>query len=144
MAEKVSTPQKTFDDQLERLVQHLKAAKLTLPGVDVKGLEADLKAQREEKQADMELLARYEATHQAFLVAQSERYARYMKAVKILRATNIDDPAGLKGLEQFKRPRGKKTPEAAPPAPVPPTPLPLPAPVAPAVAPSGAKKPRGR
>lgn len=140
MTDKVSTPQKTFDDQLERLVQHLKAAKLTLPGVELKALEADLKAQRDEKQADMELLARYEAAHQAFLVAQSERYARYMKAVKILRAANIDDPAGLKGLEQFKRPRGKKTPEAAPPAPVPPTPLPIPAPVAPAAA----KKPRKR
>lgn len=142
MASKVSTPQKTFDDQLERLVQHMKAAKITLPGVDQKVLEADLKAQREEKQADMELLSRYEASHQAFLAAQSERYARYMKAVKILRATNIDDPAGLRGLDQFKRPRGKKSPEA--PAPVPPTPLPLPTPVAPTVAPAASKKPKKR
>ena len=137
MPTNIAKPQKTFDDQLERLVAHMKTGKLSLPGVDIKDLEADLKAQRDEKQADMELLARYEAAHQRFLVAQSERYARYMKAVKILRAAHIDDPAELRGLDQFKRPRSSKKAEPTP-APLPPTPLPLPGPT---VAPAATKKP---
>ena len=123
MARRPATPQRTFDDQLERLVQHLKAQKLTLPGLDAKTLEADLKAQREEKQADLEGKARYEAEHRRFLEAQSERYARYNRAVRILRATHSDSPADLRGLAQFKRPRGAKpaapepTPGLAPTAP---------------------------
>lgn len=140
MPANIAKPPKTFDDQLERLVAHLKTNKLALPGVDTKALEADLKAQRDEKQADMELLARYEAAHQRFLAAQSDRYGRYMKAVKILRAASIDDPAELRGLDQFKRPRGSKRPEPAPsPAPLPPTPAPLPDP---GLAPAPAAKPR--
>ena len=111
----MATPPKTFDDQLERLAQYVKENKVNLPGLDGKRLDADLKAQRDEKQADMALLAKYETAHKRFLSAQSERYARYMKAVKLLRASNIDDPAGMKGLEQFKRPRGTRKPaESAP------------------------------
>lgn len=113
MPSKLATPQKTFDDQLERLVQHLKGQKLSLPGIDTKTLEADLKAQRDEKQADVERKARYEAEHRRFLEAQAERYARYNKAVRILRATHWDDPANLKELAQFKRPRGSKSPAPA-------------------------------
>ena len=58
--------------------------------------------------ADMALLSKYETAHKRFLEAQSDRYARYMKAVKLLRASKLDDPAGLKGLDQFKRPRGTR------------------------------------
>lgn len=122
MAAKISNPPKTFDDQLERMVQHLKANKLSLPGLDNKTLEADLKMQREERQADIELFSRYETAHKRFLAAQSERYARYMKAVRLLRAASDDDPAGLRGLEQFKRPRGSRKPAE-------PTPTPTDAPV---------------
>jgi hypothetical protein len=129
MTTRIARPQKTFDDQLERLIAHLSTHKLSLPGVDAKALEADLKAQRDERQSDMELFARYVEAHQRFLLAQSERYARYMRAVKILRAAHGDDPAGLRGLDQFKRPRTGKRGEPAPtPAPLPPTPAPLPDP----------------
>ena len=144
MSMRVAKPQKTFDDQLERLVSHLKTQKLSLPGIELKVLEADVKAQREEKQADMELLARYEAAHQRFIVAQAERYARYMKVVKILRATHSDDPVKLRSLDQFKRPRGKKNAEPLPsPAPVAPKPAPLPGPGL-APRPAGKTKGKGR
>ncbi len=95
---------KTFDDQLEAFVAFLKANKISGIGIDAKQLEADLKDQRTEKQADLDAERSYRTIHRAFLEHQTERYARYMTAVNVVRAANRGNQSALKALAQFKRP----------------------------------------
>lgn len=99
---------KTFDDQLEGFVSFLKANKISGLGIDVKQIEADLKAQRAQRQADLEAERTYKTLHRTFMEDQSGRYSRYITALSVLRAANRDNASALKGLAQFKRPRAGK------------------------------------
>ena len=61
MAKHSAAVPKTFDDQFEAFVGFIKQKNWNLTGVDLKALDADLKAQREDKQKDMDLARQAEA-----------------------------------------------------------------------------------
>jgi hypothetical protein len=92
-----------FDEQLEALATYVTQKGLTTTGVDASELTADLARQRNDRQKDLELSREAMAFHKAFLTAQSERYGRFIKALKVLRAAHRDDPEVQSALRQFKR-----------------------------------------
>jgi hypothetical protein len=92
-----------FDEQLEALATYVTQKGLATTGVDASELMADLARQRSDRQKDLELSRESNAYHKAFLTLQSERYSRFMKALKVLRAAYHDDPEVQSALEQFKR-----------------------------------------
>ena len=113
MAARVPVPPRNFDDQLEAFVSFVKQGKITLMGVETKQLEADLKAQREQKQKDHEAERQYEQIHRKFLEDQAERYQRFGTALQVVRAANRGNEDVLRAMEQFKRPRTKSAAKSA-------------------------------
>lgn len=112
MATKVTSGvPKTFDEQLEAFISFLKTNKISGLGIDIKQMETDLKTQRDSRQRDLEAQRQYERIHREHLVGQSDRYARYMTALSVVRGAYRKDQSVLRSLEQFKRPRTSRTPK---------------------------------
>lgn len=103
-----------FDDQLEALITYIQQQGWTITGLDEGRLAEDLVQQRADRQRHFDLERQMASFRQAFLAAQSERYARYMQALEVLRAAHRNDPEVQKALAQFKR-RSRRAPASAAP-----------------------------
>ena len=114
MPKSVTSVPSNFDDQLESLINRIKAEgwdkKFSL---DVQELEASLITQRAGKVRDLLLKQEFDAHHRGFTTGQSERYAQYMQALNILRAAHHRKPDVLKSLEGFKRKTSARKKSAA-------------------------------
>lgn len=110
----ISVP-RNFDDQAASFASRIKSEGWDKKhGIDLKTLDADVKAQREGKQKDEELAQAAKKFHNAFLVEQADRYQRFMTALEIVRAANRTRPEVLKTLSSFKRPTGTPRPKKPP------------------------------
>jgi hypothetical protein len=98
----ISVP-RNFDDLLEAMVHTLQQQAQPISGVDLAQLIADLAEQRQERQQDIELTAKAQSFHKDFTDKQAKRYARFRKALSVLRAMNCDHPEVLTALNVFKR-----------------------------------------
>lgn len=104
---------RNFDENLSGLIARVRSEGWDKKhSLDIKTLDADLKAQRDDRQRDQELEQSYKQHHRRFLGDQADRYQRYMKTLQVLRAVFRDEPAVLRSLDLFKRasgPRGPRT-----------------------------------
>lgn len=104
MATKNTPVPAKFDDQLEALIDRIKAEGWDKKySIDLKALSAALTAQRSGKAKDAALKQAFEVHHKSFLVEQAARYKQYMDALALLRAAHRSTPEVLGSLAGFKR-----------------------------------------
>jgi hypothetical protein len=93
-----------FDDQLEALIERIKAEGWDKKfSIDVKALSVALVAQRAQKGKDVALKQAYDVHHKTFLGDQAGRYRQYMDALSVIRAAHRSTPEILASLGSFKR-----------------------------------------
>ena len=108
-------PEQKFDNKYEQLVGLCIEQGWTLPGIDLKALQQDAAAQRAERKAHDEAMSRSRALHEAFGVAQQERYKAFFSMLSGLRGMFRDSKDKMALLEGFKREmaRGSRKAKAA-------------------------------
>jgi hypothetical protein len=94
-------PAKTFDDALVALSQLMVKNSWAL--VDLSQLEKDAQEQREQRAKYDALRTQFLSEHEAFGVAQSQRYKRFAAALNAARGAFRDDKAAIAALLPFKR-----------------------------------------
>src|SRR5436309_3668698 len=92
-------PAKTFDDDLDGLVKLATEKKWSFSGVDGKQSVEDVKLQRHERSLHDTLESRYFNTHEAFGVAQHERYERFASLLNAARGAFPKDKAIMAELD---------------------------------------------
>ncbi len=112
MPKKTYYPQKTFDDALVGLVELYTKNGWAL--VDVTQLAKDAQDQRAERTKHDTLQAQYLTEHEAFGVAQDERYQRFGAALNAARGAFRNDKAVMAALAPFKRAIMRKSPKEEP------------------------------
>ena len=115
-----SSVPRTFAEQLAAFVARAAVEKWgKMHGLDVATLEADRKAQAQEKQKYMEQDQEHRQFGKKFRADQAARYRRFTTAVGVIRAIYKNQPEIIESLKPFKRPfRGSRA-KAPPPLAVP-------------------------
>ncbi|MBI5481473.1 MAG: hypothetical protein HY906_21625 [Deltaproteobacteria bacterium] len=96
-------PPKTFDDDLAAFAALAKSKGWTFSGVDFGRIEADGPAQRQERSDHDALEGQYNRMHEAFGLAQEERYQRFAAALNAARGAFRNDKKTRAELDRFKR-----------------------------------------
>lgn len=96
-------PPKTFDDDLEGLIDLYVAKGWSFSGVDLEALKADKETQRSERRDHDALESQYLSEHERYGLAQEARFHRFAAALNAARGAFRDDKATMAELDRFKR-----------------------------------------
>ncbi|MCC6521559.1 MAG: hypothetical protein IT373_02760 [Polyangiaceae bacterium] len=96
-------PPKTFDDDLANLAALFQQKGWAFSGVDTAQLGTDAAGQRTERSAHDALEIQWNKLHEAFGIAQAQRYERFAAALNAARGAFRNDKSAQAELAKFKR-----------------------------------------
>ena len=106
---KTYSPQKTFGNDFEGLVNLLCSKNFTCSAVDIEQGKREALKQRTSQAEYDALKAAYLEAHERFMAEQEDRHKSYSRLLNAARGAYRDDPAMLAALANFQRKKSHRT-----------------------------------